>query len=159
MDYYPTNYLFWGAYQQPYSNMYPHLLDFYRGSADSDALRAQHSQSYLDAGLADANTDAEYPVLQSWLADSNYGAGLDIPQTKYLKSAAYLRLKNITIGYALPNNLLDKMHISKLRFFMTGENIYEWSSIKKHIDPEATGERGYAYPFHRKFSVGMNLTF
>lgn len=159
MDYYPTNYLFWGAYQQPYANMYPHLLDFYRGSADSDALRAQHSQSYLDAGLADANTDAEYPVLQSWLADSNYGAGLDIPQTKYLKSAAYLRLKNITIGYALPNNLLDKMHISKLRFFVTGENIYEWSSIKKHIDPEAIGERGYAYPFHRKLSVGMNLTF
>ena len=159
MDYYPTNYLFWGPYQQPYANVYPHLLDFYRGSADSDALMAQHSQSYIDAGLADVNTDAEYPVLQSWLADSNYGAGLDIPQTKYLKSASYLRFKNITIGYALPHRLLDKMHISKLRFFVTGENIYEWSSIKKHIDPEATGNRGFAYPFHRKLSVGMNLTF
>lgn len=159
MDYYPTNYLFWGPYQQPYANMYTHLLDFYRAAPDSDALRAQHSQSYIDAGLADANLDAEYPVLQSWLADSNYGAGLDIPQTKYLKSAAYLRLKNITIGYALPDKLLEKVHISNLRFFVTGENLYEWSGIKKHIDPEATGSRGYSYPFHRKLSVGMNLTF
>ncbi|MDY7395148.1 TonB-dependent receptor [Aureibaculum sp. 2210JD6-5] len=158
-DYYPTNYLFWGAYQQPYANMYPHLLDFYRATSDSDALRAQHSQSYIDAGLADANTDSEYPVLQSWLADSNYGAGLDIPQTKYLKSAAYLRVKNITLGYTLPETLLEKIKVSQLRFFVTGENIYEWSNIKKFVDPEATGSRGYAYPFHRKLSVGMNITF
>ncbi|WP_228454936.1 SusC/RagA family TonB-linked outer membrane protein [Polaribacter haliotis] len=158
-DYYPTNYLFWGAYQQPYANMYPHLLDFYRGTGDSDALRAQHSQSYIDAGLADANTNSEYPVLQSWLADSNYGAGLDIPQTKYLKSAAYLRVKNITIGYTIPENILKRIKLSQLRFFVTGENLYEWSNIKKFVDPEATGSRGFAYPFHRKLSVGMNITF
>jgi hypothetical protein len=120
---------------------------------------AQHSQSYIAAGLANANTDAEYPVLQSWLADVNYGAGLAIPQTKYLLSAAYLRVKNITLGYSLPADLLEKMHIQKLRFFVTGENIFEWSSIKKHIDPEATEGRGYAYPFHRKLSMGMNLSF
>ncbi|MCG2461483.1 TonB-dependent receptor [Flavobacteriaceae bacterium F89] len=158
-DYYPTNYLFWGAYQQPYANMYPHLLDFYRAAGDSDALRAQHSQSYIDAGLADANIDAEYPVLQSWLADSNYGAGLDIPQTKYLKSAAYLRIKYLTLGYSLPYELLDKIHLSQLRFYVTGENIFEWSEIKKTIDPEATGNRGYAYPFDRKLSFGMSVTF
>lgn len=158
-DYYPQHYLFWGPYQQPYANMYPHLLDFYRGSDDSDALRAQHSQSYIDAGLADANTDAEYPILQSWLADVNYGTGLSIPNTKYMQSAAYLRIKNITVGYSLPRTVLEKIKLSKLRFYVTGENIYEWSSIKKHIDPEAIGERGYAYPFVRKLSFGMSLTF
>lgn len=164
-DYYPTRYLFWGPYQQPYANTYPHLLDFYRGSADSDALMEQHSQSYIDAGLADVNTDAEYPILQSWLADINYRdgngnrSGLAIPQTKYLQNAAYLRIKNITLGYTVPDALLKKIHVDKLRFFVTGENIYEWSSIKKHIDPEATGNEGYAYPFHRKLSVGMNITF
>ncbi|WP_081997751.1 SusC/RagA family TonB-linked outer membrane protein [Wocania ichthyoenteri] len=158
-DYYPRHYLYWGPYQQPYANVYPHLLDFYRATGDSDALRAQHSQSYIDAGLADANTDAEFPVLQSWLADNNFGAGLDISQTKYMKSAAYLRLKNISIGYSLPHKILDKMKISNLRVFVTGENIAEWSSIKKIVDPEATGNSGYAYPFHRKLSVGMNVTF
>lgn len=158
-DYYPQHYLFWGPYQQPYANMYPHLLDFYRGSDDSDALRAQHSQSYIDAGLADANTDAEYPILQSWLADVNYGSGLSIPNTKYLKSAAYLRIKNITVGYSLPGTVLEKIKLSKLRVYVTGENVFEWSSIKKHIDPEAIGDRGYAYPFVRKLSFGMSLTF
>ncbi|WP_299551542.1 TonB-dependent receptor [Seonamhaeicola sp.] len=159
-DYYPRHYLFWGPYQQPYANTYPHLLDFYRATGDSDALRAQHSQSYIDAGLADANTDAEFPVLQSWLADRNFGSGLDIFQTKYMKSAAYLRLKNVSIGYSLPHKLLDKMRISNWRVFVSGENVFEWSSIRKFIDPEtATLGNGFAYPFHRKFSVGMNVTF
>lgn len=158
-DYYPTHYLFWGPYQQPYANTYPHLLDFYRGAADSDILMAQHSQSYIDAGLADANTDSEFPILQSWLADVNTGQGLSISQTKYLQSAAYLRVKNITLGYTLPDILTEKMQLSQLRFYVTGENLYEWSSIKKHIDPEAIGNRGYSYPFHRKLSLGMSLTF
>lgn len=158
-DYYPRHYLFWGPYQQPYSNTYPHLLDYYRATSDSDELRAQHSQSYIDAGLADANLDSEYPVLQSWLADRNTGQGLSIPQSKYLLNAAYLRLKNITVGYTIPSKLLDKAKISNLRFYVTGENLYEWSSIKDHIDPEATGNEGYAYPIQRKISLGMSLTF
>nr|WP_299382957.1 TonB-dependent receptor [Allomuricauda sp.] len=164
-DYYPLRYLFWGPYQQPYANTYPHLFDFYRAEGDSDALLEQHSQSYIDAGLADANTDSEYPVLQSWLADANYRdgngnpAGLAIPQTKYMQSAAYLRLKNITLGYSLPKNWLEKMHIDQLRFFVTGENIYEWSSIKRFVDPEALENAGFSYPFHRKLSAGMNITF
>ncbi len=158
-DYYPTHYLFWGPYQQPYANTYPHLLDFYRGSDDSEELMAQHSQSYIDAGLAHANTDASYPVLQSWLADRNYGSGLAIPNTQYMQSAAYLRVKNITLGYSFNESLLERIGVSTLRVFVTGENLYEWSSIKKHIDPEATGNEGYAYPFHRKVSLGMSLTF
>ncbi|WP_242204510.1 SusC/RagA family TonB-linked outer membrane protein [Aestuariivivens insulae] len=159
-DYYPTHYLFWGPYQQPYANVYPHLLNFYRAADDSPALMAQHSQSYIDAGLANANTtNVEYPVLQSWLADRNYGSGLAIPNTKYLLSAAYLRLKNVTVGYSVPDKLLDKLHISKLRFFVTGENIFEWSDIKGFVDPEATGAEGYAYPFQRKLSMGLNVTF
>ncbi len=158
-DYYPTHYLFWGPYQQPYANTYPHLLDFYRGSDDSEELMAQHSQSYIDAGLAHANTDASYPVLQSWLADRNYGSGLAIPNTQYMQSAAYLRVKNITLGYSFNESLLERIGVSTLRVFVTGENLYEWSSIKKHIDPEATGNEGYAYPFHRKVSLGVSLTF
>lgn len=159
VDYYPTNYLFWGPYQQPYSNTYPHLLDYYRPTSDSDALRAQHSQSYIDAGLADANLDSEYPVLQSWLADNRTGLGLAIPQSKYLLNAAYLRVKNITIGYSIPSKVLERIKVSNLRFYATGENLYEWSSIKDYIDPEATGNEGYAYPIQRKVSLGMSLTF
>ncbi|MCF2494752.1 MULTISPECIES: TonB-dependent receptor [Dyadobacter] len=179
MDYYPLNYLYWGFYQQPYAGGYAHLLDFYRGAADSDVLRGQHSQSYINAGLADANTDAKFPVLQSWLADRNLGErvdqsqGLAIPQTRYMLSGAYVRLKNITIGYTFPSAMLQKIKVSRLRVYASGENLAELSGVKKFFDPESITDNvdkvdpskstssgwGYAYPFQRKFSFGLELQF
>ena len=179
MDYYPLNYLYWGYYQQPYAGGYAHLMDFYRAEGDSDTERAQHSQSYNNAGLADANLDAEYPVLQAWLADRNLGEridqaqGLAIPQTKYLLNGAYLRLKNVTIGYSLPASLVERIHLRRLRVYVSGENITEWSEVKKYFDPGAITDNGdkvdpaketgsgwgYAYPFQRRFSFGVEIQF
>ncbi|RQO73523.1 SusC/RagA family protein [Pedobacter sp. KBW01] len=160
-DFYPHHYLFWGPYQQPYANVYPWNLDFYRGAADSPEQRAKHSAAYLAAGLADANTDSQYPVLQSWLADANYGAGLDIPQTKYLLNGAYLRIKNVSLGYTFPAKWTKKVSISRLRLFVTADNLYEFSTIKKFIDPEAVnqGPSAWAYPYQRRYAVGLNLDF
>lgn len=179
MDYYPLNYLYWGFYQQPYAGGYQHLLDYYRGEGDSDVVRAQHSQSYINAGLADANTDAKYPVLQAWLADRNLGEridqaqGLAIPQTGYMLNGAYLRLKNLTIGYSLPHAILERMHLKRFRIYVSGENLTEWSQVKKYFDPEAITDNidkvdpsretsagwGYAYPFQRKYSFGAEIQF
>ncbi|PWJ57668.1 TonB-linked SusC/RagA family outer membrane protein [Dyadobacter jejuensis] len=160
-DFYPRHYLFWGPYQQPYGNVYPWHLDYYRGTADSDAQRAKHSASYIAAGLADANTNPQYPVMQSWLADNNYGSGLDIPQTKYLLSAAYLRVKNVTLGYSLPQPILRKISLQRVRLFATAENIFEFSKIKKFVDPESInqGPSARAYPFQRKLAFGLNVEF
>ncbi len=179
-DYYPLDYLYWGFYQQPYAGGYQHLTDFYRGTADSDVDRAKHSQSYIDAGLADANLDAKYPVLQAWLADRNLGEridqskGLAIPQTRYLLDAAYLRLKNLTIGYTLPQSLTQKIKVNRLRIFVSGENLAEWSEIDDYYDPEAINDsnnfnpsvstgrgqgKGYSYPFQRRYAMGINIDF
>ncbi|MEX6686369.1 SusC/RagA family TonB-linked outer membrane protein [Danxiaibacter flavus] len=160
MDYYPHHYLFWGPYQQPYANIYPWNLDFYRETAATDAEKATYSNSYNAAGLSNANTNSYYPVLQAWLADNNYGSGLDIPQTKYMLSAAYLRVKNLTVGYSLPHNVIRRLGMQKLRIFFTGENLFEFSKIKKYVDPEAIVDGyGWAYPYQRKYSVGVNLDF
>ena len=157
-DFYPRHYLFWGPYQQPYANVYPWNLDFYRAKADDDALRAMHSASYIKAGLADANTNSYFPVLQSWLADNNYGTGLDISQTKYMQSAAYLRVKNLTIGYTLPTKFISRFGFKRLRVFFSGENLYEFSSIKKYLDPESISDGyGWEYPYQRKYSFGFNV--
>lgn len=179
-DYYPQDHLYWGFYQQPYEGGYPHLLDFYRPQDDPAALRAQHSQAYLDAGLADANPDAFYPIMQAWLADRNLGEridqaqGLAIPQTRYMLNGAYLRLKNLTLGYSIPQVLTDKLKIERLRVFVSGENIAEWSELSDLYDPEAINDNinfnpasgngrgtgsGYIYPFQRRYAVGLNLTF
>jgi hypothetical protein len=179
MDYYPLHYLYWGFYQQPYAGGYHHLLDFYRGAGDSDIERAQHSQSYIDAGLADANTDAKFPVLQAWLADRNLGEridqaqGLALPQTGYMLNGAYLRLKNLTVGYSLPHSLLERIHLKRLRVYFSGENLAERSEVNPYFDPESITDNiakvnpaetrgfgwGYAYPFQRRYSFGLELQF
>lgn len=156
-DYYPRHYLFWGPYQQPYANVYPWNLDFYRAADDNAQQMAQHSASYINAGLAKANTNSYFPVLQSWLADNNYGSGLDIAQTKYLLNAAYLRVKNVTVGYTLPASLMKRFGFKRLRLFFSGENLYEFSSIKKYLDPESISDGfGWEYPYQRKYSFGVN---
>lgn len=177
-DYYPQDYLYWGFYQQPYAGGYSHLLDFYRAESETGTDRDRHSQSYLDAGLADQNHDARYPHLQSWLADRNLGEridqaqGLAIPQTDYLLSAAYLRLKNLTIGYTLPYALTSGIGLSSIRVYVSGENLAEWSALKDYFDPEAVNNaiqynpsvsqsrsvgKGYSYPFQRRYVIGVNI--
>ena len=178
-DYYPLDYLYWGHYQQPYGGTYSHLMDFYRPENDSPTDRNKHSQSYIDAGLADQNLDAQFPILQGWLADRNLGTridqamGLTIPQTKYMQNAAYLRLKNLTVGYTLPSTITQRIGVTHLRVFMSGENLTEWSSIKMYFDPESVNPNTYTdpslspgrsgnglnYPFQRSYSAGLNLTF
>ena len=167
-DYYPLSYLYWGFYQQPYAGGTLHTFDFYRPTADSDVDMAKHSQSYIAAGLADQNLNAKYPVLQSWLADKNLGTsttsamGLAIPQTGYLLNGAYLRVKNITVGYTLPAELTKKVRLSRVRVFVSGDNIFEGSALKKYFDPEAVTDAsqfGYVYPFNRQYSFGLNVTF
>lgn len=181
-DYYPQDYLYWSFYQQPYEGGQLHTLDYYRANADSEAQRAKHSKSYIDQGLADQNLDASFPHLQAWLADRNLGErvdqtkGLAIPQTAHLLDASYLRVKNLTIGYTLPAALTQKVNISRLRIFISGENLTEWSGVKDFYDPESITDAvqvrfnpangvsrrngsGYAYPFQRRYAAGINLTF
>ncbi len=166
-DYYPRHYLYWGFYQQPYEGGYKHLFDFYRPSDDSEVDMAKHSQAYIDAGFASQNLDAKYPIFQAWLADRNLGEslndskGLATPQTRYLLNAAYIRLKNVTIGYTLPRNLTQNWNIERVRFFVSGENIAEWSEVSDFFDPESVTDDGwgYAYPFQRKLSFGVNIDF
>lgn len=160
-DFMPFHYLFWGFYQQPYSGGYSHLLDFYRHEADSDEMRNRHSQAYIDMGLADANRDARFPVLQAWQRDVNTSGLGNIADDGFMMDASYLRLKNLTIGYTLPRNLTGRFGIQTLRIYVSGENLYEWSEVADIIDPEAITDDGfgYRYPFQRRYSIGVNVNF
>ncbi len=74
----------------------------------------------------------------------------------------YIRLKNVTLGYSIPESALGKVRfISGCRVYFTGEDLWEHSNITDGWDPEAkrspsgTGR----YPFTRNFTFGVNLTF
>ncbi len=81
-------------------------------------------------------------------------------QTKYLQSAAYLRLKNIQLGYTLPHSLLGKLSVQKFRVYAMIENVFTLSPLKKHstLDPETFFSDMKIYPLQRSYSFGLNIT-
>ena len=80
-------------------------------------------------------------------------------QTKYLQNAAYVRVKNLQIGYTLPASLLNKVGIAKTRIYVSGENLLTFTKMVKTIDPElATIDRGLGYPMQRTWSVGLSMS-
>lgn len=166
-DYYPVSFLYWSFFQQPYSGGQLHAFDFYRDRAESPEEMAGDSRSWIAAGLANQNLNSQYPILQCWLADKNLGTGINamglaIPQTKYMLNGAYMRLKNITVGYTLPIRWVSRIGLSKVRIYVSGDNLFEISKLKKYFDPEAVTNQdsfGYVYPFNRQYTVGMNITF
>ncbi|MDR1880652.1 MAG: TonB-dependent receptor [Tannerellaceae bacterium] len=80
-------------------------------------------------------------------------------QTKYLQDASYLRFKNMQIGYTIPSRILNKVNISKLRVYVSGENLATFTNMIKTVDPEFATTSGKIYPLQRTWSLGLNLTF
>lgn len=107
------------------------------------------------------NTNAYFPRMKPQIAESS-SYELGIPQTRYLQNAAYVRLKNLTIGYSVPKYILQKWHIDRLRIFFSGENLWTKSGLVKEnpVDPELVGiggGGGLAYTLQKSYSFGLNL--
>lgn len=82
-------------------------------------------------------------------------------QTRYLQNAAYMRLKNLTVGYTLPATFTQKFGMQNLRVFFSGENLWTVSGVSKQFDPETlTGEDygGIGYPLSTTLSFGISIT-
>ena len=104
------------------------------------------------------NVNAEMPRNYN-LGGVNYGLSRST-QTKYLLDASYLRIKNITVGYTLPNSLLSTVGIDTFRLYVSGENIYDFDHVPDGINTELANQGGGAtYPYMKSFSVGLNMTF
>lgn len=74
-------------------------------------------------------------------------------------NSAYLRLKNIELGYTLPKKWMSKVKISALRFYLSGYNLLTFSGLT-FVDPEHPNDNnGYMYPLNKTITVGMNLKF
>jgi TonB-linked SusC/RagA family outer membrane protein len=88
------------------------------------------------------------------------GSGNQQAQTKFLQNAAYARIKQLTLGYSLPTPLINKLNIQKVRFYVTGANLFTITSLFKAYDPEmATNGFGYqVYPINKSVSFGLQVT-
>lgn len=90
------------------------------------------------------------------------GSGLNNWESDYrLKSASYVRLKQLSFGYNIPNHLLEKIGFSRLRVYFAGTNLFTIDKLSKFgIDPEMPEvNAGLYYPQPKTYALGVNLSF
>ena len=79
------------------------------------------------------------------------------PSDKWLQNGAYVRLKNVQIGYTVP---IKKSIIERLRVYVSGQDLWEHTKVLGVFDPEVPdGVKAAAYPFYRVVAFGLNMTF
>jgi len=77
--------------------------------------------------------------------------------TYWLEDASYLRLKNIQVGYTLPENLSGRLRISRARLYFSGDNLFTVTDFFYGYDPESPVSRGGFYPQVKTFTFGINV--
>ena len=118
----------------------------------NDYFRDENTWSVKE-GYRDVN-------LNSYLPRALYSNKNIQKQTRYLQNAAYIRLKNLSLGYTLPSMLTSRWGIQKVRFYFSGENLWTGTSLAEQFDPETIGtNKGNAYPLSKTLSCGLSLTF
>jgi len=85
-------------------------------------------------------------------------------QTRFLLNGAYLRVKNLTLRYNFPEKVLKASHLTKLQLFFTMEDPFIFDHMPKGVYPDVVRSGsgsggGQGYPFMKKNSVGLNLSF
>lgn len=77
----------------------------------------------------------------------------------WMQDGAYIRLKNIQLGYTLPADLTRKAGIERVRVYCSGQDLWESTNTFDQYDPEMPSNASYRYPFTRGFTMGANITF
>ena len=150
-DWYPSNESssIWGQYNRPYGY-----------------LPKWHLGNYW----TEVNTDAYLPRYSGY--NDTFYKGTWAANTRYLQSVAYIRLKNLQVGYNLPKSLVSKIRVEQIGIYFTGENVWTWSPLYKltrdvnvsnigvsDIDLNTGRGDAYNYPLMSTFSLGINITF
>lgn len=140
---------FWSVYARPYATYIP--KDF-------------HKQFW-----SEENPDAYFPRPRGYLALQGSRRQLTAVNDRYLQDISYLRLKNLTVGYTLPQKWTRLAKIENLRIYFSGENLATWTGLKSdYIDPESIitnniygTSNNYArtYPMPKTYTVGIDITF
>jgi TonB-linked SusC/RagA family outer membrane protein len=147
---------FWGQYDTPYG----YMLQAHTG----DNVWTEENQNF----------DAYWPRYRGYLS-ANANRAMRVVNDRYLQNAAYVRLKSLQIDYSFNKKVCSFLHISDLRVYLAGENLWTWSplfKVTKNYDPEVinagdtdfrstagTDGDGYGYPMLATYTVGVNITF
>ncbi|WP_161554605.1 SusC/RagA family TonB-linked outer membrane protein [Sinomicrobium soli] len=85
---------------------------------------------------------------------------IDMGSDFWFLNITYLRLRNVQLGYNLPESILSLLNIEQLRFYINGFNLFSVDNMKgTGMDPEIMDPGGHDYPPNRVVNAGFNLTF
>jgi len=120
----------------------------------------QIQQWQVDNRWTKENPDkwAEYPRLETLNMNNTNLQTSDY----WIRDASFLRIKNVQIGYTLPQSLTKKVGLSNVRVYLSGQNLYTFNSFYKGWDPEneiRTGDAPSYYPINSIYSFGFNFKF
>ncbi len=112
-------------------------------------------QSFYDNRWTAANPNSQGPRTfnrsdEYWVANGN---------TSWLHKTDYIRVKNIELGYTLPESLTSKINFQKVRFYVSAFNYLTYSPGMKDFDPENVSGSGQNYPLNKVVNFGFNINF
>jgi TonB-linked SusC/RagA family outer membrane protein len=110
------------------------------------------------------NTDAKKP--RAWNRTSQYWMADGWPNNTYwIRNSNYMRLKNVQIGYTLPQKLIKKVGLDGFRIYASGLNLLTWTGLKD-FDPESPNSaagsiwvNSQVYPLNKNYTLGLTATF
>ncbi len=116
--------------------------------------------SALTNAWSESNKDTDIP--RNVIIDNNNNYQMS---DRFLENGAYFRLKNLQLGYTLPQNALERLNVDKLRFYINADNIFtitKYSGYDPEIIPANALTQGVDYgnyPMYKTFTAGIQLTF
>ena len=108
------------------------------------------------AQLLEMNKNASFPILSK-----NNGRS-SAQSTFWLRSANYIRWKNLEVGYRLPANWVKKVKLTSVRFYGSAQNLVTWSALSDYqVDPESSrlSNPVDTYPQQRVYNLGCQIVF
>lgn len=154
-DWAPGGVPYWGHYDRPQAS-------FIR-------------KDIIEQAWSPENPEGKFPQIYRGYTALGSNRMLFEPNDYYLENTGYLRIKNLTFGYTIPEHLIKKIQVQNIRIYFSGENIFTCSlhGLTKYVDPEQAGSGiGYnnpgdavgrslleEYPYGKTYSLGLNLTF
>lgn len=106
------------------------------------------------------NVNAKYPrISYTFNAEDSNRDNQSDRNDRWIVNGDYFSLRNIEVGYSLPEKLIAKAYMTKCRFYFSAYNVATWSHLPKGMDPERPMGYCWWYPKTRIFSFGLNLSF
>lgn len=144
---------------------------FFNGVSGNKIFNAQKYQYYFNYA-----NNMVVDVLKSWTPENqntyvpiakmaNESGSNALPSEFYVEDGSYFRLKNLQLGYTLPEKISKKAYMQRLRFYFTIQNVFTCTRYSG-FDPEVSSNTLFArgvdmnsYPNSRTYTLGFNLTF